>query len=112
MNQKLWTIQKYVTTEGRCPFDDWFDSLDAKTQARILVRFDRVRLGNFGDTDNVGEGVSEFRFFFGPGYRVYFGQAQGHIVLLLVGGSKKRQSKDIKMAKALWASYQREMNEG
>lgn len=109
MASKRWTIEKYVTGEGRCWFDEWFDRLDAKTQARILVRFDRVRLGNFGDCASVGEGVSEFRFFFGPGYRVYYGCVNGRIVLLLVGGSKKKQSKDIQLAKKLWANYQREI---
>ena len=77
MASKDWTIDKYVTADGRCYFDEWFDGLDAKSQARILVRLDRVRLGNFGDCNSVGEGVSEFRFFFGPGYRVYFGSVGG-----------------------------------
>lgn len=112
MASKHWTIEKYVTADDRCLFDEWLDGLDAKTQARILVRFDRVRLGNFGDCESVGEGVSELRFFFGAGYRVYFGSVKGQIVLLLVGGSKKKQSKDIKTAKQLWADYQREIGEG
>ncbi|NJN23633.1 MAG: type II toxin-antitoxin system RelE/ParE family toxin [Acaryochloridaceae cyanobacterium RL_2_7] len=95
-----------------CSTDEWFNGLDAKSQARILVRFDRVRLGNFGDCDSVGAGVSEFRFFFGPGYRVYYGCLDGRIVLLLVGGSKKKQPKDIKLAQKLWAEFQDEMKEG
>jgi putative addiction module killer protein len=109
MNPQQWTLQKYVDEDGRCRFDEWFDALDRKTQARIDVRLDRVQLGNFGDCKSVGGGVYELRFFFGSGYRIYFGQLAGQVVLLLVGGSKKQQNKDIKTAMMLWAAYQDEM---
>ncbi len=109
MDQETWEIQKYVTEIGVCPFDEWFDTLDSTTQARIDVRLDRVVLGNFGDYKSVGEGVYELRFFFGPGYRVYYGIAQKRLILLLIGGTKNSQNKDIKMAQRFSANYKREI---
>jgi putative addiction module killer protein len=80
-------------------FDKWFDGLkDTKGRFRIQARIDRAELGNFGDCEPVGEGVSEMRIHFGPGYRVYFAQRGSLIVLLLVGGDKSTQAKDIKAA--------------
>ena len=80
-------------------FDKWFDGLkDTKGRFRIQARIDRAELGNFGDCEPVGEGVSEMRIHFGPGYRVYFAQRGSLIVLLLVGGDKSTQAKDIKSA--------------
>ena len=80
-------------------FDKWFDGLkDTKGRFRIQARIDRAELGNFGDCEPVGEGVSEMRIHFGPGYRVYFAQRGAVIVLLLVGGDKSTQAKDIKVA--------------
>ena len=75
-----------------------------KIHGIILTRLDRVQNGNFGDCQSVGEGVSELRIDFGPGYRVYFGQ-DGDRVILLHGGRKNRQSKDIVKAKEYWRDY-------
>jgi len=80
-------------------FGLWFEELkDTKGRFRIQARIDRAELGNFGDCEPVGEGVSEMRIHFGPGYRVYFVQRGSLIVLLLVGGDKSTQAKDIKAA--------------
>jgi putative addiction module killer protein len=80
-------------------FDLWFEELkDTKGRFRIQARIDRAELGNFGDCEPVGEGVSEMRIHFGPGYRVYFAQRGSLIVLLLVGGDKSTQAKDIEAA--------------
>ena len=80
-------------------FDLWFEELkDTKGRFRIQARIDRAELGNFGDCEPIGEGVSEMRIHFGPGYRVYFAQRGAVIVLLLVGGDKSTQAKDIKAA--------------
>ena len=77
----------------------WLDSLrDARARARILVRVERLAAGNPGDVRPVGEGVSELRIDYGPGYRVYFKKQRRKIVILLVGGNKQTQSRDIKMA--------------
>jgi len=83
-------------------FEKWFKSLkDLKARSRILARIDRLQLGNFGDVEPVGEGVSELRFFYGPGYRIYFTQRNGVIVILLSGGDKSSQQADIVKAKEI-----------
>ncbi len=80
-------------------FAEWFSSLrDRQAKARIQVRIDRAGLGNFGDAEPVGEGVSEMRIHHGPGYRVYFAQRDRELVILLAGGDKSTQAKDIKTA--------------
>lgn len=85
----------YTTDE----FDIWFTRLrDRQAQKRIQARIDRAESGNFGDCEPVGEGVSEMRIHYGPGYRVYFAQQGMEIVILLAGGDKSTQSKDIKTA--------------
>ncbi len=84
------------TTEA---FDAWFEGLrDRQARARIDARLRRVELGNFGDVKPVGEGVSELRIDYGPGYRVYLAQRGIEIVVLLAGGDKSTQAKDIKLA--------------
>jgi putative addiction module killer protein len=83
-------------------FTDWFSELkDRATRARIDVRIRRLSLGNPGVVKAVGDGVSELKIDFGPGYRVYFGSIGTEIVILLGGGDKGSQSKDIKAAKKL-----------
>ncbi|NOT20700.1 MAG: type II toxin-antitoxin system RelE/ParE family toxin [Sideroxydans sp.] len=80
-------------------FDDWFASLkDMQAARRVQARIDRAEDGNFGDCEPVGEGVSEMRIHYGPGYRVYFVKRGMEIVILLAGGNKSTQSKDIKTA--------------
>jgi len=83
-------------------FTKWFDSLrDRKARARIQARIDRVEMGNFGDVAPVGDGVSELRLFYGPGYRVYFVQKGSVVVILLSGGDKSSQNADIVKAKEI-----------
>lgn len=108
MEGQEWEIQKYVLNNGVCPFDEWFNGLDIQSQARIDSRLDRIRLGNLGDSKSVGQGVYEIRFHFGSGYRIYFGIIRKQFILLLIGGDKKHQSKDIKMVQKLWNAYQNE----
>ncbi|ELR99859.1 type II toxin-antitoxin system RelE/ParE family toxin [Gloeocapsa sp. PCC 73106] len=108
MDEKLWEIKKYVTETGVCPFDEWFETLADITQARIDVRLDRISLGNFGDHKNIGDGVYELRFFFGSGYRIYYGIAGRRVVLLLTGGDKSSQNRDIRIAQRFWYDYQKE----
>jgi putative addiction module killer protein len=100
-------VQIFVTRSGKAPFEQWMQSLrDKQTKARILTRIDRVRLGNFGDCESVGAGVYELRIHSGPGYRVYFAFQGAEIILLLCGGDKSSQSRDITDAKAYWQEYQ------
>jgi putative addiction module killer protein len=83
-------------------FDGWLRSLrDRKAQARILARIASAELGNFGDCKPVGEGVSEMRIDFGPGYRVYFGRRGETVYLLLAGGDKSTQAADINRAQRM-----------
>ncbi|MBU4317449.1 MAG: type II toxin-antitoxin system RelE/ParE family toxin [Proteobacteria bacterium] len=80
-------------------FSKWIDELqDIRARARILVRIERLSAGNPGDTKPVGEGVSELRIDYGPGYRVYFKRIGQKMIILLAGGDKKTQPKDIKTA--------------
>ena len=96
-------IHDYISPDGRVPFKEWLNSLqDGKTQTVILNRINRVRLGNLGDCKHLGEGVYELRIHYGPGYRVYFGELEDVIVILLCGGTKRSQSRDIKRAKEYW----------
>src|SRR5258706_16042470 len=104
-------IQQYITDNGKCPYREWFLSLDEKIKNRIRSRLTRVEVGHFGDWSSVGEGVFELRFHFGPGYRIYFGQVGMTIVLLLCGGDKKTQSPDIRKAQEYWADYRRRSHE-
>ena len=98
----------YVTGNGKVPYSLWLHSLkDIRTRAVIRVRLNRIRLGNFGDCKSVGEGVMELRIDHGPGYRVYFGQVDQRIVLLLCGGDKSSQGQDMEKARAYWADYRR-----
>lgn len=83
-------------------FSKWFDGLrDRRAKACIQARIDRVEMGNFGDVTPVGEGVSELRIFYGPGYRVYFIQQGSVVVILLSGGDKSTQTSDIARAKEI-----------
>jgi putative addiction module killer protein len=85
-------------------FRNWMTGLrDSRTKARIAARIDRLALGNPGDVEPVGEGVSELRIHFGPGYRVYFARRGPVLIVLLCGGDKSTQARDIEAAKALAA---------
>lgn len=80
-------------------YQDWFNSLpDKQVKARIQVRIDRLQDGNAGDASPVGEGVSEMRLHFGSGWRIYYIERNDEIIILLAGGNKSTQSKDIKLA--------------
>jgi len=98
-------LVQYETPQGACPFADWFDRLDTRAALKVRTALARIETGNLGDVKPVGQGVSERRIDLGPGYRVYFGQDGDTLIVLLVGGSKKRQQKDIEQAHALWAEY-------
>ena len=100
-------LQEYITLAGKNPFAEWLEGIrDKTTRARIRTRLSRLRLGNFGDGRSVGESVHELRLDFGPGYRVYYGLADETIVLLLGGGDKGSQPRDIQEAKQRWREFQ------
>jgi len=90
----------------------WLDELDSVARARIQARIFRFEAGNLGDVEPVGGGVIEAKFNFGAGYRVYFGLAAGHLVLLLLGGNKKTQKRDIEQAKSYWTEWKENHQHG
>ena len=99
-------LRFYRTPNGREPFAEWYATIqDRSTRNKIQKRIDRLEDGNFGDYRSVGTGVFEIRFHFGPGYRIYFGEIDDTIVLLLCGGDKSSQAADIERAKAYWLQY-------
>ncbi len=102
-------IREYVTPTGKSPFADWLAKLrDQDARAKVLTRLDRLETGNFGDHKYLRDGVYELRIPHGKGYRVYYGRAGDTIVLLLCGGDKSSQNKDISNAVAYWRAYQGE----
>lgn len=99
-------LRIYEPSSGNTPYSDWLKGLrDARGRGVIRVRVDRLAGGNFGDCDSVGEGVHELRIDFGPGYRVYFAEDGPKIVILLLGGDKASQTRDIRTAKKFWREY-------
>jgi putative addiction module killer protein len=99
-------IRLFKTVNGRTPFTEWVENLAFSVQKIILKRVKRVALGNFGDAKPLGDAIYELRIDSGPGYRVYYGLDGKTIVLLLSGGDKSTQAKDIKQAKEYWNDYQ------
>lgn len=104
-------VRTYETADGGVPFNAWLEGLrDAKSRAIVRARINRVRLGNFGDCKSLGNGVSELRIDYGSGCRVYFGQEGEEIVILLCGGDKSSQTRDITRAQDYWEDYRRRRN--
>jgi putative addiction module killer protein len=107
MTDTAYQLEYYQKESGEVPFSKWLEDLRDRTAiARIRIRLGRVRLGNFGTVKPVGDGVAEFKIDHGPGYRVYYAISGKSMVLLLVGGDKSTQSKDIETAKRYWQDYQ------
>ena len=97
-------VIEYVR-DGSSPFAKWFSALNAHAAAKVAVALYRLEQGNVSNVKSVGKGVSEYKIDFGPGYRIYFGEEGDELVILLGGGAKKTQDKDIKIAQMLWAEY-------
>ena len=99
-------VVAFRAKDGQVPFEEWLGDLDDKRAiARVLARLARVRQGNLGDCKSVGEGVSELRVDYGPGYRVYLGQKGQTLIVLLCGGDKRTQDRDIRLAKQFWQEF-------
>lgn len=98
-------IRYYVSVDGREPFAEWFAELDPIASAKIARAMARMEQGNFSNVKSVGEGVLEYKIDFGPGYRIYFGRDGDTIVILLTGGTKRRQQRDIDTAKDYWRTF-------
>ena len=99
------TVREYLTPDGKNPYRQWLESLTTAVRARIQARVLRFELGNLGDHKSIGGGVWEARVMFEPGYRIYFGKDGNAIIVLLAGGDKGSQAKDIARARGFWRDY-------
>ncbi len=100
-------IHEYLKEDGTSPFRDWFERLDSRAAAKVTTSLIRIELGNMSNIESVGKGVYERKIDYGPGYRVYFGMDGGELIILVDGGTKKRQVKDIEIAKDRSSDYKR-----
>jgi putative addiction module killer protein len=98
-------LLEYLEEKGRSPFEKWFNRINAQAAAKVTTALVRLESGNTSNTKSVGGGVYELKIDYGPGYRVYFGYDGPKVVILLAGGTKKRQEKDIETAKKRWNNY-------
>ncbi|MEJ1297689.1 MAG: type II toxin-antitoxin system RelE/ParE family toxin [Candidatus Sedimenticola sp. (ex Thyasira tokunagai)] len=107
------TVNEYTDEKGNSPYSKWLNGLrDAKAKAKIIIQVDKMELGLFGDIEPIGGGLSEVRIHYGPGYRVYFRREGNQVYLLLCGGDKSTQPKDIKKAKEYWQEHKRRCKDG
>jgi len=112
-SDKMIEIQEYIDRQGRSPYGKWFNTLNAQAAAKLVTALIRLGKGNLSNVKGVGEGVFEYRIDFGPGYRVYFGREGDTVIILLGGGTKKRQQRDIENARMMWKEYkERKRQEG
>ena len=100
-------VREYIDTSGRSPYARWFNRLNAQAAARVATALIRMEEGNLSNAKSVGGGVLECRIDYGSGYRVYFGRDGDALIILLGGGTKTRQQKDIEAAHDLWQEYKR-----
>ena len=101
-----WKVVEYIK-DDESAFEKWFLSLDSIAAAKVTTALYRLEQGNFSNVKSVGKGVSEYRIDYGPGYRIYFGRSGSHVIILIGGGTKKTQNKDIKKAYMLWKEYKK-----
>ena len=107
----MYKVSDYLTTGGHDPFKEWLANLaDRQARARVIVRVQRMAAGNFGDCKPIAEGIWELRIDYGPGYRVYYARAGEKLLLLLIGGDKRKQQADIDTALAYWNDWNRRMH--
>ena len=97
---------------GRRPFESWFEGLDAGAASKVAVAVARMEAGNWSNVKSVGQGVLERRINYGPGYRIYLGRDGDTLIVLLGGGTKRRQQNDIERARGLWRNYKRRKEHG
>jgi putative addiction module killer protein len=98
-------VREYLAEDGSSPYAKWFNALNAPAAAKVAIAITRMAQGNLSNTKSVGGGIQEYRIDFGPGYRIYLGRDGERLVILLGGGTKKRQRDDIHRAQNLWADY-------
>ncbi len=103
-------VREYVDGEGRSPFAKWLRAINVQAAAKVATALERIADGNLSNVKPVGSSVLEYKIDFGPGYRIYFGRDGNRLVILLGGGTKKRQQEDVRQAKANWADYRKRKN--
>ena len=103
----MFELRGYIDESGTKHFDKWFKSLNAIAAAKVAIALTRMEQGNLSKAKGVGGGVLEYKIDFGPGYRIYFGKDGTHLVILINGGTKKRQEQDIAEAQRCWIDYKR-----
>ena len=103
----MFELRGYIDESGEKRFAEWFEGLDSGAAAKVTIALTRIERGNMSNVKGVGAGVLEYKIDFGPGYRLYFGKDGDSLVILIGGGTKKRQNNDIAAAKARWADYKR-----
>ncbi|MCY4597852.1 MAG: type II toxin-antitoxin system RelE/ParE family toxin [Bryobacterales bacterium] len=104
-------VTEYVDAQGRRPFERWFNRLGAQAAIKVTAALDRMGRGIVSNAKSVGAGVLEYRIDSGPGYRIYFGRDGETVIVLLGGGTKRRQQADIETARRLWRDYRRRRQE-
>ena len=104
-------VREYLAEDGRSPFARWFNKLDARAAVRVTIALNRMEQGNLSNSKSLG-GIFEYKLIYGPGYRIYYGRDGDLLILLLGGGTKKTQSKDILSAKQCWIDYKKRKASG
>ncbi|TGD97268.1 type II toxin-antitoxin system RelE/ParE family toxin [Methylobacterium nonmethylotrophicum] len=105
-------IREFIDARGRSPFASWFDGLDSRAAAKVIVALSRMEQGNLSNAKAVGGGVHEYRIDWGPGYRLYFGRDGDKLIILLCGATKRRQQDDISEAQTRWRDYKQRREDG
>ena len=105
-------VREYLDRGGRSPFAAWSDDLNREAAAKVAAALARIQQGNLSNAKGIGAGVHEYRIDFGPGYRIYFGKDGERLVILVGGGTKKRQQQDINTALARWQDYKQRKGAG
>jgi putative addiction module killer protein len=106
MTETEYEIREFLWN-GSSPFGTWFTALDALPAGKVTTALYRLQYGNFSNVESVGDGVFEYKIDFGPGYRIYFGRDVRTLIILLSGGTKKRQWRDIDRARFFWLEYKK-----
>jgi putative addiction module killer protein len=101
----VFDVREYLDAAGRSPFTRWLRALNVQAAAKVAAALERIADGNLSNIKAVGNSVLEYKIDFGPGYRIYLGRDGDRLVILLAGGTKKRQQQDIQRAKANWEDY-------
>ena len=104
-------IREYLDQAGNSPFGAWFGNLDAQAAAKVATALIRMESGNLSDVKSVGGGVVEYRIHWGAGFRIYFGRDGNELIILLAGGTKRRQQREIEDARMRWADYKQRKKE-